>query len=197
MKRVCGLLLVAFAASVLLVPSTAHAADLQAGWYANILAISTWLYGSEGYRPGPVGWFTTQGQYGPFTATGGSYDTHSYVSVPTTAYGIGSGQSLVLPVSAMYTSEPVAYVLFTYQTYYDPSQMRLELWRNRSDGSQELMWSQLQQGHQLNSFSVAHDSVYEGPFYFKVSVVPEPSSIVCVLTALGCLSSVARRRRVQ
>ena len=196
MKRVCVLILLL--ASGLLVPlAPSRAADLQAGWYANIVGIEIWLYGPEGgYRPGPGGSFYTEGQYGPFLVTNGSYYGKQYVSVPTNAYGVGPDQTLVLPVSFPgIGGELIAQVLVDWQTNYDPNQMRLELWRERDNGSQELMWTQLQAGVKWGSRGTGYDTYAEGPYYFKINVLPEPTGVASLLLGLGGLSVLMRRRR--
>ena len=196
MKRVCVLILL-LASGLLLPLAASHAANLQAGWYVNITSVQIGL--TMGEQVIPIwGQFDVEGQYGPFLVTDGpthSY-TRRYISVPTNAYGVGPDQSLTLPILAV--SQPpgtyIHYVSVGYETNYDPSQMRLELWHERLDGSEELLWAQLQGGNRWGGGGVG-PSACEGPYYLKVSVLPEPTAIASLLFGVGGLAVIMRRRR--
>jgi len=194
---------VVLAVIVLLILSHAcHAADLQAGWYVKIQGIDLYTYDPNWQYPNlqTGGYFydTPSGQYGPFDVNGGtpSRDYRRYIFVLADAYGASSSDSLMLPVSFGTTSgELIAYFSMGVETNYDSACMYLDLWRTRTDGTQELLWTQQSSGSSLWSGHLANDIVAEGPFFFKLNVVPEPSSLIAVVLGFGIVCGRFSRRK--
>ena len=185
---------------LLIVPVIGQAADLQAGWYANIYTVDVYTYNYQGMPQLTTGGYfysTPPGQYGPYNVWGGNpqVDFERDVSVPSNALNVGGDQSLVLPLTIpLSNGTRIAYLSFAWQTDYDGSQMYLDLWRTRANGSAEQIWTQRQSGLQFNTTHVAFDATLDGPYYFKVNVVPEPPTVMPILLGIVGLA-LARRRR--
>ena len=183
---------------LLIVPVIGHAADLQAGWYVKIQGVNVYTYDYQG-RPqltaGGYFYSTPTGTSGPFLVTDPShFNDARWVSVPTAAYGVGTAASLTMPLSiALGQGTGIAYLSISCVTNCDPTQIYLGLYRTRYDGTTETLWSQLDDPHGFSG-DVAHDTVVEGPFYFKLNAVPEPSSLVSLILGCGCLTRLLRRR---
>lgn len=196
MKRLSAFLLFAFLAT-LVVAIPAHAADLQAGWYAKAWSPYLWQYDQQGnlfIRAEGYFYDTPVGQYGPFSITGS--DIWRNASVLTTAYGVGPDASLIMPLTFGVTlGEPIAYLSLPWETDYDSSQIRLEFWRTRYSGAQELLWAQTQSGSTSGGATVLANAEYEGQFFVKLTVIPEPTSVTIFTAGLAALSAVKRRRR--
>jgi hypothetical protein len=73
--------------------------------------------------------------------------------------------------------------------------MYLQLWRHRYSEPDTLVWDQKLSGIAAGSEDVAYNTTYEGQYYFKVNIVPEPSTALCLVAALGCLLGTLKRRR--
>lgn len=177
-----------------------HAADLQAGSYVTVHAVHIWQFsGGEPYvRAG--GWFNTApGQYGPFNVTDGPYHARSErdVTVPLQVSGAGPSDSLELPMGfGMTIGEPVAWIDFSWETDYDANQMYLELWRYRYAGNAERIWSQQLSGrHYEYTTHMLYLSEFEGNLFFKVNVLPEPSSLAVLAAGLAASGLAFWRRR--
>jgi len=182
-----------------------QAADLQAGWYAKISGVQVYVPGTSGFpdygNPQLLtdGYFysTPPGQYGPFQVDGGTpqRDYRRNVSVLANAYGVGSVESLVIPLwTGLAIGDRIAFLEVAWATNYDSSQMRLQLWRTAFGGADELVWAQSLSGQRGGSDGVAYDTVVGGAYYFKVDVVPEPSSIACLAAALASTFAAMKRR---
>jgi hypothetical protein len=175
-----------------------HAADLQAGWYANIEHVDIWIY--QGGVPVPVDnayfYQTSPGPHDPFLVTGGSpsRDYRRYVSVPIATPNAQPEQSLVMP---LYIGLPqgtrLAYLAATWQTYYSPGQMNLQLWHTTQAGVSTMLWTQSLEGHQGDGISFAYDTALDGYYSFRVAIVPEPSAALVLV--LGAASVFCWRRR--
>jgi len=185
---------------LLILAQVGQAADLQAGWYANVYAVEVYTYGYQGMpqlTTGAYFYSTPPGQYGPFKVWGGNpqVDFERDVSVPSSALNLGADQSLVLPLTIpLSNGTRIAYLSFAWQTDYDGSQMYIDLWRTRASGATEQVWAQRQSGLQFNTTHVAFDATLDGPYYFKVNVVPEPPTVMPILLGIAGLA-LARRRR--
>ena len=81
----------------------------------------------------------------------------------------------------------LAYFSISWQTNYDPTQMYLGLYQQRSDGSEQELWSQTVAGPLGGSGHIGYGMTVEGPVYYRINVVPEPSG-ACAL-ALGLVPS--------
>jgi len=200
MKRVCGLF--SFLAIVLLVPAYSQGATLQAGWFAEVAptSILVWTPPMPPVTVGGARHLLSPGSYsnGLFLVTDGAYHTNweRRVTVSANVNGVGSSSSLVLPVTfAMSNGDPIGWMSVNWATNYDATQMRLELWRTRYGGTTELVWYQGLSGQQAGATDVLYNSVVEGPFFFKVNVLPEPASFTAVAIGLGALCLAVRRRR--
>ena len=95
----------------------------------------------------------------------------------------------------MTIGEPIAWIEMVWATNYDPSQMRLELWRQRYDGSNQLVWAELRTGVQGGAANIHFDQALEGPYYFKVAVIPEPCGATILSFSIGALLVMLRKRR--
>ena len=200
MKRLSAFLLFAVLVS-LIAAIPAPAADLQAGWYA-------WPFSPQIFIDDGLGnptlrssgdFITAPGTYGVFTVTGGPFGSTSWrkATVTLSVNGVGPSDSLVLPlVFTMNLGEPFLYMDISWGTEYDASQMRLELWRSRYDGSTERVWTQGLSGPQSGGPRLLYDGVYEGAFYYQVTVIPEPSAAMALLALLsmGGVAHLLRRR---
>lgn len=200
-KAVC-VFLILLSIGILLPVGSAQAADLQAGWYAYIDAVHVYSYDDLGQLllvGGAQFYDTPPGQYGPFTVTDGQY--HSWyqrsISVPSSVYGVGSDQSLILPMLLpLSVGQEIAFLEIGIGTNYDSSQMYLQMWRQHLEGGpDELIWERKQSGIGGFSGNIAYDTVYTGPYYFKVNVVPEPSSFIGLLVVAVPVLHIARRRK--
>lgn len=199
MRKLSALLLFAFLATlVLAIP--APAATLQEGWYANVAGLWVYQYDQWGYpfiRSAGSFYNTPPGQYGPFQVTDGTYHSSGerYVSVPAQV-SAGPSDTLAIPVSfGMTLGEQIAYMQISWGTNYDPSQMRLQLWRQRYDGSDQLVWSELGSGVQGGAEYIHYGNIFEGDYYFEVEVVPEPQAIGYMLLAFFPAMLGLKRRR--
>lgn len=176
MRLSAFLVLTILVSLVLAIP--APAADLQAGWYANISNVT--VYRDAGPPLGIIsratGYFyrTLPGRYGPFQVTDGAYHSYSErLAFLPTAVNANPSDGLLMPLSfGMTIGEPIAYVQISWSTNYDPIQMHLEIWRTRSNGQQELVWFQPVGGRKYGSAAVLYDTVLEGPYFIKVAVAP-------------------------
>lgn len=194
----------AFVLAVILLAAlsqVSHAADLEAGWYANILEVGVYTYYPENsgysgtYFSGDAIFLTDPGQYGPFTVTDGpnhvGYARH--ISVPTEANGVTSDQSLILPIGVDLSS-PVAYFNIECNTNYDPNIMHLNLWHQYPGYSRCLVWSQTQGGPTYFYGPTTETEYYGGSFFFEVAVVPEPTAALSLLCGLSVLGYYGRRK---
>ena len=176
------------------------AANLQAGWYA-------WPFGVQVYADDGTGWpyqramgsFTTNpGTYGAFTLTGGPFGDTGWrkATVTSNVYGLGPGDSLILPMAfGMTIGERFMYIHFSWGTDYDASQMRLELWRNRYGGVTERVWAQELSGVRSGAVDTLYGAEFEGTFFYKIAVVPEPSAAMCLVVFAGLTGFAVRLRR--
>ena len=160
----------------LLVAASTRSATLEEGSYASVSHVAVYQYFDWGETLRATGYFynTPPGHYGPFSVSDGQY--HSYTersaSVPMRTFSEPS-DSLIMPVSfGMTVGEPIAYMQIGWATDYDPIQMRLEFWRTRSNGQQELVWFQPKGGPKYGSVGVLYDTNLEGLCFFKVAVAP-------------------------
>lgn len=194
-------LVVSISLLFLVIPLAGQAADLQAGWYANMGVVS--LYDMDTHSGIPVsaggGYFysTPPGTYGPFYVWGGNPHTYGErdISVPTTVSGVGADKSLTLPL--YFTREQggsLAFISFSWQTNYDASQMYLDLWQTKADGTSNLLWTQRQSGLRFDTTHVAYNTVIDGDYYFRLNVVSEPSGLVSLLAAGAGLVCIRRRK---
>lgn len=175
------------------------AADLQAGWYANVYMASIYTYGEYGPQLCCNGAFSIPcGDYAPFTVTDEPYqmpDTRS-VGVTADVYGVGHDSSLWMPISfGIATGTEIAFVNVSWATNYDPNQMVLEFWREHNDGEWELGWCQPLPGSQVGETQVFFDTAIEGDYAFRVNVVPEPHGFAAVFVGLAAVSALRRRGR--
>lgn len=199
MKKLSAVLLFVCLATLMLA-IRAPAVTLEQGWYANVSTVQVFGYDDEGRPVGRAGGYfydTPPGQYGPFMVTNGPYHSYSErdVSVPAQV-SAGSADSLtMIPSFGMTIGERIAWVEFAWETDYIAGQMRLELWRTRYSGAQELVWAQQLSNHHYSFATVLNDSEVEGPLFFKVAVIPEPSSFISVITGLAFFVSAWRIRR--
>ena len=117
------------------------------------------------------------------------------ISVPNTVYNVPAQQSLVIPFStALDNGTQIAYLSIACAMNYDPSQMYLGLYRTRNDGTTESLWTQMQGGVVGFSGHVGFNTTVEDTFYFKLNIVPEPSTASCLLLGCASLAYIIRRR---
>lgn len=199
MRKLSVFLLFAVLVSlVLAIP--APAANLQAGWYVRVSSVHIWQYdqlNSPFIRDEGNFYDTPPGQYGPFQVSDGTYHSpiDRWVSVPATV-SAGPGDSLIMPLTfGMTLGEPIAYLSFYWETNYDPSQMRLEFWRqNYYTSVQELLWAQTLSGYRYGGATALTNATYDSQYFVKVAVIPEPSSMIIFSAGLGILLALRRRR---
>lgn len=174
-------------------------ADLQAGWYANIVGVHIYVYDLQG-SPILLGdacfHSTPPGQYGPFEVTDGPYhaDWERDISVPTDAHGVGPEESLIIPAwFGMSIGDRIAYLQMLVNTNYDASQMYLQMWRTHYEGGpDELIWEYKQSGPGGFNGQLQYNTTVTGDYYFQLNVVPEPDGMSCLL--LGVISSLGLAR---
>jgi len=188
---------------LLTLPQVGHAADLQAGWYAKINSLYAFTKGSGGPPVLNEGEFyqTPPGDYGPFRVSDLVGTTHvnfaRFVSIPTAASGVGSEQSLTMPVTiaGLAQGTAVQYLEIAWATNYDATQTFLGLYDAHSDGTAECLWTQKASGIQgSGGLFLAYNTTFDGYYYFAVNVVPEPSGAVCVLFGCAPILYFAKRR---
>ncbi len=125
----------------------------------------------------------------------GRYDYNDrWVAVPNIA-AAGGADSLTLPFTVAYAQPGYKWpsMQFNWQTNYDASQMYVSLWSNPSGGAPVCIWSQMLSGAQASSPTLDL-SVVDSNYYFLVTVVPEPSALLCLVVALAAFGGLAARR---
>jgi hypothetical protein len=182
---------------VALLPQVGQAADLQAGWYVKLGLVM--FYGTIPTPPYEawVGWdpSITPGAYGPFEVATDATPYAPYpvvVSVPTTQTGVPAGIGVTIhgqPATQFAWTATGLYV--PYETNYDPSEMRIELYLHHSSGQDELIWQQMA-GHRTGNVNVLDASgrtiSADDSIYFGVVAVPEPPQLMALLLpTLGIL----------
>jgi len=183
---------------MLVFAGAAHAADLQAGWYVKLGLVD--VRGWDGYQWGIVDWNFVGGlgTYGPFEVT--SPDpvwARRMVSVPSSVSGVAPGTSVDLwgePTREV--NFPISAVVPCYDTYYDASQMRLQLLMYKQDAGFTLLWEQARSGFWGDWSNVLSGSQVIPVGYslvFRVTVVPEQGSLLVTICALA--STLLSRRR--
>ncbi len=145
---------------------------------------------------------TPVGTYGPFQVTDPGAEATPYpvpnisriVTVPD-ATEAGGTDSFTLPFTMGYVQPGYewASVQFNWQTDYDASQMYVSLWDNPSGGSPVCMWSQTLSGAQASTPTLDLSAI-DFNYYFLVTVVPEPSALLCLAVALTAAAGFAARR---
>ena len=177
MKRLAIALVVI---GLLAVSQVTHAANLEEGWYVKLGGV-----GILGYTPNVGPWnyewdFTSPlGTVGPFVVTQPDpLWPQRLISVqnmdnvpPVTAVDLFGQLRYAIPVDGIITG-----MNFGYQTYYDASQMRLNLYITHSDGTTRLAYSETR-SVPISTFGSASLSPGD-TFYFRVTAVPEPSSLL-------------------
>jgi len=199
--RLRNLLAIGFALAMLVASVAGQAADLQAGWYAKIIAIDVYAYDSYG-RPVVAGngyfYGSPTGDYGPFHV--GGPQTRVYeerdITVPRSVSNAGADQSFILPLSlTLSTGTRLAYISFVWQTYYEASQMYVDLCHTQADGRAEQLWVQPASGLQFDTTHAAFNTVLDGAYYFRVNVVPEPLGVMPVVVGILGLVCAWRKTR--
>lgn len=187
--------------SLLALVQASQAANLQTGWYVDIDQVWVWAYQWPDVPPHPVAWgaFTSPaGQHGPFAVSypDPNNNNHVRVTVTSDSYGVGSEQSLILPVAIGQTSGS-AYIGASINTNYDANQMVLEFWRSRPNYADQMLSTYPVSGNTWYNGQIDWGDGVEGSYYFKLAVasVPEPSALVGLSAALACLGFTKVRRR--
>jgi hypothetical protein len=182
---------------VVLLPQIGQAADLQAGWYANVGTMST-----AGWRDGvftSLGWtFGDQGNvpsYFEVTSPDDWWPQRAVVVSDSITHAVAGATVYLWAVPEIQVDFVLTDVNIHWETYYDASQMQLQLLAYDGVGY-TLLWSEQGVGAHSGYRNVLdlHQSVPVGSTpVFCVTVVPEPS---CLFT-LSCPVAVllARRRR--
>lgn len=187
--------------SMLLAASISQAADLQAGWYVKLAGVA--LFGPISQPPYRMAtdWNFTGGlgTYDPFEVTNPDpIWAERMVSVPESATNVPGGTSVYLwgqPVDPIYY--PVDAVTFAWETNCDKSVVQLELLMYNPSSGYTKLWSYSQ-----SPYNLGFDNVLAFPQkipvgyvpVFRVSVVPEPSGIIVLLTGVGAVFGLVRRR---
>ena len=197
MKRLAIALVVI---GLLTVSQVTHAANLEEGWYVKIGAVA--FFGVDGDGMWGIDWdFTSPlGVSGPFdVAQPDMLWPQRLVSVPYDVTGVIFGTGVDLygqpepPVDFLVQS-----IFFICDTFYEASQMRLELLIKRANGNTELIWSQTRSGPVLGGPEIPLDDLFgsDDSFVFRVTTVPEPSSLqVLLLTSVPFVLGLMRRFR--
>ena len=185
---------------VLALAQACQAADLQAGWYVKLGGVA--LYGFDGMyeRGGDWHFEGGLGTFGPFEVTEpGVGWADRLVSVPTSAMGVPAGTTVyLLGEPETEVDFPVSNLLLAYETDYDATQMRVELFVHCAGGDYELLWSQNQSGYAMAIPDVLAGSgrlILPGDsIVFRVTTVPEPSQVLALGLPAALLIGLARRR---
>lgn len=192
------LALVLVVAGLLGLAQVGQAATLSSTWYVNLWAPAIFTYGEQGAALSGDGYFysTPAGQYGPFQVADPYGDrVELKITLPHTVYGAGPEQSLVIPFSTgLGAGTRIAYLSLAGVTSYDPNGMYLGLYRTRDDGTTETLWTQKQDGTTGLAGHVAYDIVSDGQFFFRVNVVPEPSTTLALLFGCAALAAFVKRK---
>ena len=195
MKRLAIALVVI---GLLTVSQVTHAANLEEGWYVKIGAVA--FFGVDGDGMWGIDWdFTSPLETsGPFDVTQPDpLWPQRMVSVSTTMFGVPNGTAIYLyGQPRVPIQRPTTDLQITSETYYDASQMLIQLFVQHGDGSTELLWTEPRSGHHTGGGSVLWPSQTILPtdtIYFKVTAVPEPSSCLTVLLPLIGLLWMRRR----
>ncbi len=185
---------------LLLSAQVSQAADLQEGWYVKLAAVA--LYGFDygiNFYTGTAWHFTGElGEHGPFTVT--SPDpvwAERTIAVNETVSGIAPYTSVYLWGEP---ENPVTYdvteIGLFWETDYDAASMRLELLSY--DGFDfTLLWSQDKSGFNSGYHNVlsAWQQIPVGSVpVFRVTAIPEPSSLLALFGYFGAIALMHRRR---
>ncbi len=186
---------------VLALAGAVQAADLQAGWYVKLGGVALWGWDWQANRYTGVDWDFTGplGTYGPFEVTQpGPVWPQRMVSVPSAVSGVPPGTAVDLngqPRSSL--TFAVDRLDFAYETYYDATQMRLSLYLQHSDGNADLLYSETRSGLHSTFPEIPFDDwqmLADDRLVFRVTVVPEPSSLLAVLLPTATALCLRRRR---
>ena len=177
-----------------------QAVTLEEGWYVKLGGVA--LFGFDpvlSFYTGADWHFTVDtGDQGPFNvASPDPVWAERMVSVPETVTGVIPGASVYLWGEPTY---PVTYAItevgFFWETNYDASRMRLDLLAYDGAGF-TLLWSQDNSGLDSGFRNVltASQSIPVGSVpVFRVTVVPEPSSMLAMIGCVAGAVFVLRRR---
>lgn len=187
---------------LLLAAQIGQAADLQAGWYVKLGNVAVFGVDPNTRRETAIDWSFAGGlgSYGPFevTSPGATYPQR-VVTVPSTVNGAASGAYIDLTgmpdIPIGFTPNSLQFV---YNTYYDVSQMRFDLFVRHSDGTIETLFSETRSGQHSGVptvFLLGRYSPISDTLVFRTSVVPEPSSAITLAFSLAFIAGVRRRFR--
>lgn len=189
---------------LLLCAQISQAADLQEGWYVKLGIVQLYCVVPTPPHEVWVTWIPSvqPGAFGPFQVTVDTAQNAPYpvtISVPTTQIGVAAGtEVLILGRLENQISWSATSLYVPYETNYEPSQMRIELFQHRPNGQDELIWSQME-GHRTGNVNVLDGSGRtispDDSIYFKVVVVPEPSQLIAVI--MGCCGLFVGLRRMR
>lgn len=182
-------LVVALAIVVLLLSAQiSQAADLREGWYVKLGGVAIYGVIPQTGQPVGLGWHFTApvGQYGPFLVDQpDSTWAQLVVSVTQDVFGVpyGTGVNICLQPEA-----PIDFwvqsVYFGCDTFYDATQMRLDLFINRADGRSDLIWAQTISGPVVGGPEIplyCHSFGSADTLSFRIAAVPEVSSLFAIL----------------
>ena len=184
----------------LLSTQVTQAATLEEGWYVKLGLVD--VRGWDGTSYCVIDWnFTGDlGMVGPFSVT--SPDpvwARRMVSVDSTVSGIAPGTSVYLwgtPVTEV--TFPITGVVPYYDTDYDASRMRLQLLMYHADAGYTILWEQNRSGVWGDAGSVLSQNQSIPIGYtpvFRVTVIPEPMSLIVLSSGLIALAFSLRRER--
>ncbi len=177
---------------ILLSARVSQAADLQEGWYVKLGMVTLWGfdYGINFYTGTDWDFTNNIGQYDEFMVTNpDSIWPERLISVTTSQFNVPCGTGITLsgtPRNAL--AYDITRIDVTCETYYEAEHLQLQAWLERTDGAQELLWSQQISGYVYGTAELLGGNKIMAPedvLYFRLSTgVPEPQSFVIVAYSL-------------
>jgi hypothetical protein len=191
MKR--WMILIALCLFPSLVPSPAHAVQLEQGWF--VKWGWTALYGHDNLTNSQFGvsWYPTSptGDSGPINIQSWGYLSHGRIVTVSQSVDVPPG-TLFEDFGRYYHVPNNAYdqLYFEWETNYDAAKMQLQVIRKHLDGASELFWTQSLSGHQLGYINIEHiyPVILDGEkIEFQLVVVPEPPTWLVLGLFTACL----------
>jgi hypothetical protein len=176
-----------------------HALTLQEGWYAwfgGVYAQVTYYPSGESYY---AFWqpTTSLGQYGPVTVgLWEGYSSTRRVTVPADA-SVSPGVLFEDAGSFSGLDREFSELYINWETDYDATKMRLQLFRRRAGQADHLLWEQAASGHRVADGTPMVDYPILVPgdgLTFSIAALPEPASVTGLACGIGLLALRSRRR---
>ena len=182
---------------------SSDAVQLRQGWYAtfDFVTLYTSVWNGDHEEEWLTGWYPTSAlvSTGPVRVEE-SYPVYGFGRRVQIAENVDVGPGVLFEDSGAFAFSAPYYqqVRFSCETSYDAGRMQVQIWRTRTGGPAELLWSQTQSGHALGpgQINVPGNLLPGDGIAFRVTAVPEPPGLISLLFMTSILAvGVARRNR--